>query len=307
MTDKFTIHRQKFASMYQDGHSYENICKTLRVSIQTAQDWRRKLGLPPRRREGPLSWMDERKVQGRSPREILQKIAGPIGLFPKDIELILTRFAKLKDLGYVQGRRQIQLILAAAYLYLRWEGSGRRPKSPKNFLVICKSGGFRMDRSTLQGCARLFKEAGLYPTSHLTPRQLFERLWYHLREEYRLPESVRSIALELMSIQELVGRSPEVVVAACLYLGALEKSIHLRQKELAEEFGITEVSLRNVKKVVDRSRQGQGRENRSEVALCEKLGERAEVPREPKEMTEVANPATPDTEESTANNDESEA
>src|SRR6266699_4038754 len=124
-----------------------------------------------------LSWMDEKTVKGESPRQRLQRIAAAMGIHPKHIEFVLTRFGKLKDTGTVRGRAQTDLILAAAYDYLRWEGSGLQPKSPKDFIAICKGCGIRITRSRLLMSSRLFKQAGLYPKTHLTVEQLLDKRW----------------------------------------------------------------------------------------------------------------------------------
>jgi transcription initiation factor TFIIIB Brf1 subunit/transcription initiation factor TFIIB len=251
MTNKFTRLKERFAQMYNDGSTYREISKELGINVLTALGWRKKLNLPPRRQRGPLSWMDEKKIQGKSPREILERIAAPLGLSTKDIQFILVRFEKLKSKGVVRGRRQIHLILTAAYLYLRWERSGRQPLSPKSFVAACKDKGLQVDRRTLLMYSRLFKDAGLYPWSHLKPNELLERMWNTLKAEYGLPENVKVIALGLMSRFNFTGRSPEVVVAACLYVGARKCSMRITQKDLAERFGITEVSVRNVKNLLD--------------------------------------------------------
>src|SRR5437899_3324032 len=96
-----------------------------------------------------ISWMDEKTIKGMSSREFLESFAGSLDLVHTDIEFVLTRFGKLRDIGVVRGRQQTQLILAAAYLYLRWEGSGRQPRSPKSFIAACKKCGVKITRSAL--------------------------------------------------------------------------------------------------------------------------------------------------------------
>src|SRR5256884_3221412 len=193
MTSKFSEMNEAFSRLYGRGATFEEICDRLGISIPTAQIWRKKLGLQPRSgRRGPISWMDERRIRGKSYREVLQQIAGPIGLTSKDIEFILSRFDKLKSKGKTRGRPHLHLILAAAYLYLRWESSGRDPKSPKSFMFVCKTSGFKISRSALLMSSRLFNEAGLYPQVRLTPQQLLGRLWKSLAAEYKLPESIRT-------------------------------------------------------------------------------------------------------------------
>jgi len=259
MTEKFTRFKGKFTEMYHDGLTYAEICAELRINVLTALDWRKKLGLPPRRRTGPLSWMDEKRIDGKSPREILGKVAKPLGLSPKDIEFILVRFEKLKSKELHRGRSQIRLILALTYSYLRWESSGRKPISPKNFVLICETNDLRINRQTLLRYERLLKQEGLYPATHLKPHELLERMWSSVKDEFSLPERVKATALELMSQFKFTGRSPEVVAATCLYVAAPRcGAFSLTQRDLADTFGVTEVSIRNAKNTIDSALLGEG-------------------------------------------------
>jgi transcription initiation factor TFIIIB Brf1 subunit/transcription initiation factor TFIIB len=261
MTNKFTAMKERFAEMYQKGRTYREICTELDISVLTAHEWRKKLRLAPRieRRPSPVSWMDERNIQGRSPRQILETVAKPLGLSARDIEFILIRFEKLRSKGLHRGKLQIHLILTAAYLYVRWEASHRQPISPKNFLRICSDSKFRLNRRTLLMHCRLFQEAGLYPATHLKPQELLERMWNSLKSEFHLSEQVKSDAMQFMSELKFTGRSPEVVVAACLYAAALRCRIRDRtlgvvtQKQLADTLGITEVSVRNAWNLINSS------------------------------------------------------
>jgi transcription initiation factor TFIIIB Brf1 subunit/transcription initiation factor TFIIB len=76
-------------------------------------------------------------------------------------------------------------------------------------------------------------------------------MWPSLKRECELAEEVKTAALELMSQPELMGRSPEVIVAACLYKAAQKGPAYLTQRELADKFGVTEVSIRNVKNLIN--------------------------------------------------------
>ena len=261
MTNKFSALKDRFSRMYQGDQTLREICAELGINLLTAYEWRKRLHLAPRRerRASPASWMDERNIQSRSPREILSSVAEPLGLSPRDIEFILVRFEKLKSKGLHRGRAQIQLILTGAYLYVRWEASHRKPISPKNFLRICTKSKFRLDRRTLLMHCRLFQEAGLYPTAHLKPQELLERMWNSLKQEFDLTDQVKFDALQLISELKLIARTPEVAVAGCLYAAAL-RCRHLghsvgvvTQKELADSLGITEVSVRNVWNLISSS------------------------------------------------------
>jgi len=196
MVDKFSFLSKKFQAMYNEGKSYDKIATELKISIPTIQLWRTKLGLPPRRTRARRSWMDVPTGKGVTPREIVQSIAKPLGITQHDIEFILTRVDKLKSKGHVRGRRYEHIILAAAFLYLRWEGSGRRPVTATKFIGICQD--FNISRAALLRTCRLFTSAGLYPKKHLRPEVLLKRIWKSLQEEYGLPETIKKRILTLV-------------------------------------------------------------------------------------------------------------
>jgi len=252
--NKFTKLGGKFAEMYNDGLTYDEICSKLDICLWTALRWRNELGLPSRRRtNGSVSWMDEKKIQGNSPREILEKIAGPLGLSPKDIELILVRFGKLKSRGTSRGRSQIELILTAAYLYVRWDESGKQPVSPYDFLAICWESGFDISRRNLHMHCRLFRDANLFPRSRLNPQQLLVRKWNSIKTKLGISDETKTTALELISKTNWRATTAEAASAASLYKATQLTSQWVTQAQLAQEFGITEATLRNAVKLIERN------------------------------------------------------
>ncbi len=255
MTTKLPKLGGRFRDLYNDGASYGKIAENLGISVITAMAWRKRLKLPPRRSKlgrGFVSWMDEAKISGKSPREVLRSVSRELGITEKDIEFILTRYDKLKSLGFVQGRNSLSLILASAYLYLRWEGSGRQPISAMSFVKVCRAKRYKIDRPRLLMNSRLFKEARLFPASHLRPQELLERKWMLLKREYNLPEEVKDAAICMMSVPTLIqGKIPEAVAAGTLYVAAFRNGILLGQADLSQEFGITPVSLRSMKSRIE--------------------------------------------------------
>lgn len=254
MVDKFSVLSKKFQAMYNQGEPYEEITRELGINVLTIQKWREKLGLPPRRNRNPRSWMDVRTVKGHTPREILQSVAKPLGITEHDIEFILTRVDKLKTKGFIRGRRYEHIILAAAFMYLRWEGSGRRPVSTTKFVEVCMD--FNLSRSALHQICRLFTNAGLFPKDHLRPETLLERTWRSLQQEHVLPETLKTRILALIqkvcAHSKLAGHAPNTstIVAACVYVACVESGHSITQGELDRFFGVTEVSIRNGIKIL---------------------------------------------------------
>lgn len=244
MVDKYHLLSDRFKAMYLKGASYEEMSKELDVYHMTLRDWRKRMGLPPRRDRTKRSWKDIPIGAGLTPKEILSSIAAEIGITKNDIEFILMRVDKLKSKGLIKGRSFEHVILAAAFLYLRWEGSGRRPVSATRFVDLSED--FGLSTSELFMTCRLFTSAGLYPRQHLRPESLLERSWKSLQDKYSLPETVKSRILALMKDPELVGKTSSTVVAGCTYVASLESGNWILQDDLAEFFGITQVSLRNI-------------------------------------------------------------
>ena len=91
--------------------------------------------------------------------------------------------------------------------------------------------------------ARLFKKASLYPVTYLTAEKVVERKWTSLCAKYGLPEEARTTAVQLVSRASRTG-SPHVLAAAATYVAGRRHRVHVTQSDLADEFGITEVSLR---------------------------------------------------------------
>jgi len=257
MLAKLPLLREKFRELYNQGATYDEIAEKLGISFLTAMDWRKKLGLPSRR-SGPVSWMDERRIDGRSPREILKSVSKPLGLTDHDIEFILTRFDKLRSKGIAHGRRLDKLILTAAYMYLRWEGSGKRPVSPGNFVHACWENSFRIVGRELLMLCRLFTDAQLYPAGHLRPQQLLERWWFSLKSEYNLPDEVKAEALRIMEVPRLcLGRKPEVAVAGSLYVACERCGTWIGQQDLADIFGISSVAVRLMIKAISKATEAE--------------------------------------------------
>lgn len=244
MVDKFSYLGKKFKAMYQEGKSYEEMARILNVNYLTLRNWRVKLGLPPRRDRTQRSWMDIPTGKGFTPREILQSVAKRIGITENDIEFILTRVDKLKSKGLIKGRRYEHIVLAAAFMYLRWEGSGRRPRSATEFAELCDE--FGLTRSALLRTCRLFTSAGLYPKERLRPETFLERSWKSFQEKYALPDAIKARITSLLKEPTIAGRTPSAAVAGCAYIACVESNNWITQDELSKFFGVTEVSIRNI-------------------------------------------------------------
>lgn len=243
MVEKFSLLGKRFKAMYLKGVSYAEMAAELHVGHMTLRKWRTRMDLPLRRDRTQRSWMDVPTGTGLSPRQILESIASKIGITKNDIGLILIRVDKLKSKGLVRGRSYEDVILAAAFLYLRWEGSGRRPLSAEQFASICSD--FGLTKPALLMAIRPFMDAGLYPKKQLHPSALLDRLWKSFQDKYQLPDTVKTRISELIKEPKIKYRTPNAILAGCAYVACFEARSGITQDELSRFFGITEVSIRN--------------------------------------------------------------
>lgn len=251
MAENFSL-KEKFQKLYDEGQNDYEIAHDLKIDIQTIRNWRTRRGLPQRRNRALRSWMDIPLGGGHTPREVLQSIAKPLGITAHDIEFILTRVDKLKTTGVIRGRNYESIILTAAFLYLRWQGSQRRPMSVKKFIEVTG-----ISKSRLLMTSRLFKAANLYPKHLLQPEELLEGTWSSLKQRYAFPDTIKTETLKLIEVcterAKRVGRTPTQapIVAACVYIVCNVAGIWITQEELADIFGVTTVSIRSIRKMLD--------------------------------------------------------
>ena len=234
----------KFKAMFLKGITYADMAKELDLDQITLHYWRIKMELPPRRVRTQRSWMDVPIGTGLSSRQILESVASQIGITKNDIEFILIPVEKLKSKGLIKGRRFEHVVLAAAFLYLRSERSGRRPLSAERFAGICKE--YCLTRSVLFTTIRPFMAAGLFPRILIRPQTLLERLWKSLQDKFGLPDAMKDRILELVAEPKIKYKTPSAVLAACTYVACVEASMWITQVEIADFFGVTEVTLRNL-------------------------------------------------------------
>ena len=246
MADKFEAMKERFVEMYNTGQRYSEITESLGISEQTLYTWRDKLDLPLRRENVQISWMDEKTLNGSSPRDLLEKIANHAGFFTSDIPQILIRYSKVPGLTRLTNQTKIEVLVATAYEFLRWEDSGRQPVSATQFARICRDARIHVDRSKLLTARSRLIEARLFPSVPLSPIKLLDKKWFVLGPELRLPDRVKDHTRSLMLNLELAGSAPESVVAGCIYLVAGTLGYPVVQTDLAALLGTTEVTIRNV-------------------------------------------------------------
>lgn len=210
------------------------------------------------KREGSLHAKGENGAERSGPSGILSKIARPAGLLTSDFPEILARYEKVlqNQTTRLYPRTKRNLILAAAYEYLRWNGSGRQPVSPRKFTKICDQAGFMVTRSQLLMSSRRLMDHEAFPRNLLSASRLLELRWPILSSDLALSDDIRDFALTLLSRTNLDGRTPETVAAAAVVIAARmrgKKDASLRY--VSSEVGVTDVAVRATVKEMERQLQ----------------------------------------------------
>lgn len=206
-----------------------------------------KTGLPSKveMSRSRLSWRDSPLAHGESPRQVLQNLSHDLAISKTEVELILTRVDKLRVKGYLRGWDMLSIILTAAILYVRWPKSKRVPLAFSRFVKMCRRKGYRITKRQIFRCSKLFKNTRLYPVGP-TAVEILNGQWKYLKKEFGFPDEIKTKAVNLLSNRQIIaGRSPQVVIAGSLYLICKIHGFEITQLELAEMFGVTEVSIRN--------------------------------------------------------------
>jgi hypothetical protein len=246
--DKFGSLKGRFEQMYNDGSKYAEIMDALGISEETVYVWRDRLGLPHRREVENISWMDERSMNGFSPREILRKASQRTGFREVDIPGILMRFDKVPKSKFMPTQSKITLLLATAYEFLRWEHSGRQPMSANDFVKACNDAGLLLGKSKLLMAKRTLIDAHVFPPIPLSPSRLLDKKWYLLGPRLNPPLAVKTLAHSIISNTDLAGRAPESIVGGALAVAAKALSVSLPQESLARMLGTQEISIRQATK-----------------------------------------------------------
>jgi transcription initiation factor TFIIIB Brf1 subunit/transcription initiation factor TFIIB len=183
---------------------------------------------------------------------IVTKFQKPLRLHEGDAKTILLRCAYLKQkLGTAVpiGISEVKLLLTSIYCYIRTPRYGRKIMGHAKFISFCHELGFDLTHKDLWRYQKLYFQYGYYlPITNA--KDYFEAAWYDISKDLGLPETAKDLVLSLLKkVQGLKGRrrAPGIVVGTAIYLVGKKIGSHFWQKELAEYFGISEVSLRNAK------------------------------------------------------------
>jgi transcription initiation factor TFIIIB Brf1 subunit/transcription initiation factor TFIIB len=188
---------------------------------------------------------------GRSPKEVLEDLSSELHLSGADRESILAFVGRIKNMKVLRGVNLLHLLLASVFLYLRYPATKKAPISIGRFIEACQAKGYMVSRNTILRWARALRSYSFEPDKYsISAKDLLERCWSDLQDKYHLSEEVKNDATQILSSSSniMAGRSPYVIVPAVIYRVCKKRGLFITQRALAEEFGVTEVSIRNFNK-----------------------------------------------------------
>lgn len=204
-----------------------------------------------RRKSG--QWWDDPVYGAEGPRRIVQNLSVPLNLSQGDIQQVLALYHHVivTEKQLTRGRPRYLLLMAVIFSYTRSKAFGRSPITAREFIEACWQAGYRISETDLFYYTNLLKKCA--PTrGPLKVEEMLERHRHALRKRFALEDSTIDLAKNIISKsqQKVKQRNPGGLAAAALYLASQQRDQMLTQSEIAEYFRISEVTLRNIKKII---------------------------------------------------------
>jgi hypothetical protein len=235
----------------------------------TVKDWRKKLGLPSRflGRElgGSTDWRDEPlkyrvklepkggyAVREQSPKKILETLADKLSFAPGDIQAVISRTMRIIQLKSYRGRSISDLLLVQAFLYNRSSVAGRPPIGIHKFVRTCNEAGFYVELAPFQTLARRLASPTSQEPGAVERIRRQEYLLIKLGMQKQTIEKAIKVAGNAGKGIKSIGRTatPLSLAASSVLLAAKSNGESLTQREISNHFGISEVTLRNVARLL---------------------------------------------------------
>jgi len=194
-------------------------------------------------------WWDEKLSNGKSPKQIVHLITKDFGLNERDVLQILTRYLTLKEKKFFKrGARTADGIIVTTYLCCSYYMLGTDPINPRHFLRICKKNKFKISYGLLTKNVRKAKLARLFPRGPDCPKLIKKyrnRMAYKFHFEDEMLDELQELANKEGMISKIGGKNPFVAAAGLTYVVVRRHNLLTSQKQLADFFGISDLSVRN--------------------------------------------------------------
>jgi transcription initiation factor TFIIB len=193
------------------------------------------------------TWKQRNMIQATSE---IKRIGELLGLPQHVKELAIKHYRKAFQKGLLKGRSIKAMVAATLYYACGYE------KVPRTLQDIVHKSDSNMHDIT-RSYQTLIRELNL-PSPTPDPGLLVSKF----ATDLGLPHNVQLIANKILSkyekIYSLSGKDPKGLVAAAIYLAAILEKMKLSQTKIAKMVGITEVTLRNRLKEMQKFVQKQG-------------------------------------------------
>lgn len=195
-------------------------------------------------------WWDEKLSNGKSPKQIVRLITKDFGVKEQDIQQILTRYLTLKEKKFFKqkGVRTADGIIVTTYLFCSHYMLGTDPMNPRKFSRICKKNKFKISYGLLTKNVRKAKLARLFPRGPDCPgliKKYRNRMAYKFHFEGEILDEIQELASKEGIISKISGKNPFVAAAGLSYVVVRRHDLLVTQKQLADFFGISDLSIRN--------------------------------------------------------------
>jgi len=188
---------------------------------------------------------------GKSPYDIVKDIQKSLKLSEGDIQHILTRTGNLIEKTSMKGRSYLRLILSCIYLYVNWKGSNKSPISVSKYISICRKKNYRLSKTALMDNVKFFKKNKIFPV-YTNIIDTFNGYWPTIKEYFSLNNTLKQDIINIIINKKIVsGRSRNVILAGSIYYITKKNNMDITQKQLANFFGVTTVSIRNFTKKIN--------------------------------------------------------
>lgn len=252
---KFHELKDRFIELYESGATHESISQELGIAVPTVSFWRERLGLPRRRNlRARRAWWDERLLGNKTVKQMLAELAPCLRLSQGDVRSVLGLFTRRMVQGWkVQGRPLQDLMLTIVFLYIR---AWRPPISASQFCDSCYEAGYHITPKRILRISKELRKTGV-KVNPPKPVQVLERHKYALKKELGVDDELMRQACALIEKahkqRAIHGRSPFSVAGSAIYLVAKDRSyVYITEDDVSRFFRVTEVTIRNVNKVLAR-------------------------------------------------------
>lgn len=202
---------------------------------------------------GPIKtnlWWDDKTTSGKTPKQIVKAVGKEVLFNENEIETILIKYASLKEdqKFFKVGVSTTTAILVCTYLCANALMFGREPLSPWKFGRMCKKNHFDITKSALMKHVRKAKVAKLFPPGPDCPKLIKtyrNRMAYKFHFEGEMLNELQELANKEGRTNKIGGTSPFTAAAGLTYVVVRRHDLLVSQKQLADFFGISDLSVRN--------------------------------------------------------------